>query len=78
MTDIERKKKFNQFAQALDKVLEKDIYGQRMGFIVIAFPFGEIDGRADYISNAKREDMIKFLKETVDRFEKGQIDEMGR
>ncbi|MFQ5786493.1 MAG: hypothetical protein ACE5H1_00785 [Thermodesulfobacteriota bacterium] len=33
------------------------------GFFVFVFPFNRTDGRANYVSNAQREDVIKFMKE---------------
>jgi len=40
------------------------------GFIILNFPFGDVSGMANYVSNANREDCIKFLRETADRLEK--------
>jgi hypothetical protein len=40
------------------------------GFVLIVFEFNEPG--VSYISNAKREDMIKALRETADRLEKNQ------
>jgi hypothetical protein len=46
------------------------IYGQRMGFALLVFTFGEPEGGgADYISNAVREDMIQHLRDTANRLE---------
>jgi len=42
-----------------------------MGFALIVFEFNE-PGIANYVSNGERESMIKALKETVERLEKGQ------
>lgn len=36
------------------------------GFIVLAFDFGE-GARLEYISNAKREDALKAMKEFIDK-----------
>lgn len=33
------------------------------GFFVIIFPFGASDGRANYASNARREDVVNVVKE---------------
>lgn len=39
------------------------------GFICLTFPFGDAPGgRTQYISNARREDVIKLLKEVLFRF----------
>lgn len=39
------------------------------GFVLLVFGFGTRKGRMNYISNARREDMIVALKELVARFE---------
>ncbi len=39
------------------------------GFTILVFPLGN-PGVSNYISNARREDMIKTLRETADRLEK--------
>jgi len=41
------------------------------GFAFVVFPFNAV-GTLNFISNASREDMIKILKEAVDRLEKNQ------
>jgi hypothetical protein len=47
------------------------------GFILLVFPFGEKEGRCNYISNgAMREDVITLLKEQIARFE-GQPEMKG-
>ncbi|RLC88860.1 MAG: hypothetical protein DRJ03_01070 [Chloroflexi bacterium] len=68
-----RRQLFNSLAHMLDLII-KDIYGEPRGFLFIAFPFDDNDGKADYVSNGKREDMIKFMKETIERFEKEKAD----
>lgn len=35
------------------------------GFFVLVFPFNNADGRANYVSNGKREDVIKSMKEFI-------------
>jgi len=39
------------------------------GCTLLSYPLGRDDGMANYISDAKREDMVKFLRETADRIE---------
>ena len=39
------------------------------GFIIMMFPFGDVEGRCNYISNAQRADVVKMLKEQIKRFE---------
>lgn len=47
----------------------KENVGDGFGFMVMVFPFGEDTRAAHYISNAKREDMIKTLREKADVLE---------
>lgn len=49
-----------------DNVKEK--IGEGYGFMVMVFPFGE-EKTAHYISNARREDMVKALREKADVLE---------
>lgn len=53
--------------EALREVLPKGL-----GFALLVFATDN-PGLANYISNCDREDMIKALRETADRLEKGQI-----
>ena len=73
-TEVEKLQATKEFlstlAETLDEVLEEYL-GKRMGFAVLIFEFGA-PGVANYISNAERKDMIEALKETVERFEKGE------
>lgn len=68
----------NVLAQTLDEFLNGDATGadRKNGFVLLVFPFGH-EGRANYISNAKREDVLVLLKEQVARFE-GQADVTGK
>lgn len=59
-------------AKSLDDLLPT-IYGQRMGFALFTFPFGDEEGLVgDWISNSERGDMIKFMRDIADRLEAGQ------
>jgi hypothetical protein len=42
---------------------------RKVGFCLLVFDFGEGPGRANYISNAKREDIVVLLKEQLTRWE---------
>jgi hypothetical protein len=55
--------------QGIDYTL-RDNVGPK-GYALIVFDFHE-PGLSNYISNAKREDMIKALRETANRLEKNQ------
>lgn len=52
------------------------VLGQETGFVLLVFPFEDYDGRCNYISNAKREDVKVLLKEQLARFE-GQPEVRG-
>lgn len=55
-------------ATAIDEILETES-GRHMGFALLVFDFDNPLGIGDYISNAKREQMIKVLKEMAMRLE---------
>lgn len=42
---------------------------QGWGFVILAFPFGEDAGRLNYVSNGTREDVIKMMKEFIEKSE---------
>lgn len=61
----------NGVARALDEAFNGDAKGQarKTGFILLVFPFGESEGRCNYISNgASRKDVVTMLKEQIARF----------
>jgi hypothetical protein len=75
----------NKIARVIDGGLNGERKGKdrEWGFVLICFPFTEAEkakgggeGRANYISNASREDIVIMLKEQVKRFE-GQPDVTG-
>lgn len=37
------------------------------GFFVMAFPFGDAKGRMNYVSNAKREDVHRLMREFLSK-----------
>lgn len=53
-----------EMANKVAKMLPKEF-----GFAILVFPLNK-KGVSNYISNAKREDMIKFLREQADSLEK--------
>jgi hypothetical protein len=82
----ELRAKMNAIAKVLDETLNGERKGdaKKWGFVLIAFPFAEVDvakggevSRANYISNARREDVVTMLKEQIKRFE-GQPEITGR
>lgn len=59
-------------ARDLDIGFNGDARGQErtVGFVLLVFPFGEKEGRCNYISNgAGRRDIVKLLREQAKRFE---------
>jgi hypothetical protein len=78
---IEQKhhQQMNAIADTLDELFNGDALGndRNTGFILMVFPFGNTDGRANYISNANRDDVVIMLKEQLARFE-GQPEMTGR
>jgi hypothetical protein len=49
---------------------------KKVGFILQVFPLNNHEGRCNYMSNAKREDVVIMLKEQLRRFE-GQAEVTG-
>lgn len=59
-------------AESLDAVFNEGVKGKarKVGFVLLVFPFGEGEGRCNYISNgADRRDIIKLLREQANRFD---------
>jgi len=71
-TDVlKRSQQLDLIASFLETILRDEVYGERMGFALFTFPFGEDpDEVGDYVSNAERETMIKFMRGLADRLEK--------
>lgn len=67
----EKEKFMQQIAAALSEIID-EAYQQKMGFFLTVFEFDK-PGVSDYISNANREQIIKSMRETAKRFEKGRI-----
>lgn len=69
----------NRLATVLDRIFNGDARGKDRptGFVLLVFPFGEKEGRCNYISNgANRQDIVTLFKEQIKRFE-GQPDVTG-
>jgi hypothetical protein len=61
-----------RIAYLLDEYFNGGLQGEDRltGFAILIFPFGEDPkGRINYISNAKREDIIVAMKELLARFQ---------
>jgi hypothetical protein len=76
MTDT---KHFMQaLASGIDEILNGNVLPKKNGFVVLVFPFDQVDGaRTNYVSNCDRKDIIAALKEVTARFE-GQPHQSGR
>jgi len=62
----------NAIAKALDAAFNGSLRGpeRTTGFVLLVFPFGEKEGRCNYISNgADRADIIKLLREQANRLD---------
>lgn len=61
-----------EVGRALDQVFNGGKTPKRMGFVLLTFPYGDSDGRCNYLSNgADRKDIVKLLREQAARFEAG-------
>jgi len=80
--DAPIQKPFIEVMNAIARVLDEAFNGatkgkdKKNGFVLIVFPFAEAEtakaggtGRANYISNARREDVVVMLREQLRRFE---------
>jgi hypothetical protein len=62
----------NAVARGLDALFNGTVKGskRKVGFVLLVFPFGEGEGRCNYISNgADRKDIVTMFKEQIKRFE---------
>jgi hypothetical protein len=69
----------NAMATALNEMFNGPAKGKdrKTGFVLMVFPFGEKEGRCNYISNgADRKDVVTLMKEMIARFE-GQPEVKG-
>jgi hypothetical protein len=73
-------KQMKAIASVIDETFNGGAKGKdrKTGFVLMVFPFNEVTegGRANYISNADRKDIVVMLKEQLKRFE-GQPDVTG-
>ena len=72
----EYRNKMNFLAQQLDEFFNGAAKGDQRstGFCLMVFKFGD-EGRANYISNADRKDLVALLKEQLKRFADGEYGE---
>lgn len=73
MKSIEDQKRMEVLLRSLAEPIKTALYHQfgQVGFALLVFEFHK-PGIGNYISNAKRADMVKALRETADRLEKKQ------
>ena len=71
--------KMEFLARQIDHLFNGDLRGQdrEVGFVLLVFPFGDKEGRANFMSNgADRQDVVTLMKEMIARFE-GQSEMKG-
>lgn len=56
------RERMQKIAQLVNEELPRD-----WGFFVMAFPMGAEDGRMNYVSNGRREDIVKLMQEFIDK-----------
>jgi hypothetical protein len=59
-------------ASALDDCLNEGTVPKKVAFVLLLANFDEI-GHVNYVSNAKREDILTVLKGLIDRWESGEV-----
>lgn len=67
----EYQRTMERIATLLDRAFngEKRHEDRTTGFVLLVFPYGEKEGRCNYISNgADRDDIVKLLWEQIQRF----------
>lgn len=71
------REQMTRLANLIDQFFNGELRGKdrKVGFVLMVFNFDE-DGRANYISNADRSDVVTMLKEQLARFE-GQPEMKG-
>lgn len=67
--------RFHKQMNVLARFLDEQFNGEaprgdrKVGFVLMVFPFGHEPGRANYVSNANREDVVTLLKEQLAYFQ---------
>jgi hypothetical protein len=66
------KEKMNKLAALLDDYFNPDPNNKQTCFVLLISPFGDRpDGRVNYISNGRRKECTKLLREVLARFDGG-------
>ncbi len=68
---IETEEIMQTVAELVDKIL-KSFCTDKLGFVILVHKL-HTPGLGNYVSNCKRDDMIKALREAADRIEKNEI-----
>ena len=68
---LKREVDLDTLAREIDSALEV-IYYKKMGFALFMFDFGPEGKAGDYVSNGKKPDMIKFMRDVATRLEAGE------
>jgi hypothetical protein len=60
----------NVLAKGLDDALNPGLRGSERttGFLLMVFPLKIANGRANYISNGRRQDIVRLLEDQLKRF----------
>lgn len=78
--EAKHREMMNAIARVLDETFNGPAKGndRKVGFVLLVFPFGENEGRCNYLSNgADRKDIVTMFKEQIKRFE-GQPEMEGK
>jgi hypothetical protein len=68
--EAEHRERMNVVALTLDEFFNADRNNRKTGFVLLVFPYGNQNGRCNYISNgADRKDIVTLFKEQIARFE---------
>jgi hypothetical protein len=62
----------NNVAKGLDEIFNPGLKAphKKVGFVLLVFPYGDTEGRCNYISNgADRRDICTMFREQIARFE---------
>jgi hypothetical protein len=62
--DANTREVMKKIARIIDEELP-----QGWGFFILTFPFGAAPGRMNYVANAKREDVLRLMKEFITKTE---------
>jgi len=76
--DAKYRDQMNDLARFIDQIFNGNDKGEdrKVGFVLMTFPFGDGEGRVNYISNGERKDVVATMKQQIARFE-GQPDVKG-